>query len=218
MAYPSRSTLVSASSVTALTGLSSAQQDALRAASISAIEAFCQQSFGTPAAAYAKYVDAQGGDTLFLPARLATLSSLVVAGTSGVTEDNVIVAEDRDRLTIDPFTGVGLTYYEQALRDINNEPASFTWGHDTIAITGVWGWPDVDFPSAIGTAIRLDMEDQALADTHQLSASIRALRRMGVTSMSQGGVNARYGDGESLSEQVCRLLDPYVWLTPGVAV
>lgn len=67
--------------------------------------------------------------------------------------------------------------------------------------------------------MRLDMEDQALADTNSLMDTIRAFQKMGIRDASQGGLNFSVVASAGLSDRVRHILDGYVFQgAVGVAV
>lgn len=202
--YPSRAELVDESETDELKTMSPTEQEALYVTSIRAVEDYCGQAFTLVDKTVS--IDGQGGTELYLPERLEALTDAVLDG-SGLTALDLVLSDDHDRLTV--RRDVGWSYYERALWDANT--LTFPSGKDTVHITGSWGWPLV--PDAVKLAIRLDMEDQAIADTHQLSENFRVFRTQGVTQFSQGGLRVQMGNRPQFSERVLRLLDSgYVWV------
>lgn len=213
MAYPTTATLVAASTVDALTNLTTAQQDSLRDAAISAVEEFCQQSFDE-FTALAKTLDGSGSKFIHLPARLATLTTLAVTNSS-LDASDVALDDDKGRMHVKPDAVPG-NYYTRALRD--DTPPIFTLGFGTVVITGTWGWTSAEFPGSVSSAIRKDMEDQALADASELGDTVRGFRSLGVRDVSQGNLTVAIGGAPGLSERVVRLLEPYIWPYPAGAL
>ena len=79
-------------------------------------------------------------------------------------------------------------------------------------VTGVWGWAGDEYPEAISTALRFDMEDRALANAHALSDTVRSARALGLAGVNQGGLSIELGNGEpAVSTRVRRLLKDYRW-------
>lgn len=212
--YPSAEELVAASSVDALTSLTDEEQQALRDASIAAIEEFCNQSFELELDA-TKYVDGPGTGVLYLPKRLVNLTAIDVPDSALALSD-VALSATNDIISIRPDSIIG-NYYTNVLRELNDHlPLNFVWGRQNITITGDWGWSSV--PDAVKIAIRRDMEDTALADSQGLSETIRAYRKMGVRDISQGNLRATMSGALGLSPTTMLLLEPYVWMGPIGAV
>lgn len=218
MAYPDRDTLVGASSIAALTGLTPEQQDSLRAMAIAAIENYTGQTFGLDED-LTVYVDGSGNRELPLPRRLATLTTLSGAGSS-LTASDVFLSEKHDLLTVAPDPS--FNWYEKAIRD--DTPPLFATGPKSVAITGDWGWTDGELPptdpnTRLALALRMDMEEQALAMENGLSETSRAFVKLRVARISEGPLD--YGVDTSqigLSPDVMMLLEPYVWRGLGVLV
>jgi hypothetical protein len=219
--YPSTADLVAASIVPALSELTGAQQDALRAASITAVENYCRQSFtavGTTNSPVAKKLDGSGSDTLYLPERLAELVSFSVTESDsgyGIEASDVSVSDDRARLSVGA-TSIGATWADRALADVQGgrNPA-FPSGVDNVVVAGVWGWTDAEYAaelSAVTTAIRYDMEDKALAGANHLAETVRSARALGLTSVSQGRLSINLGAMEvDLSVRARRILKDLVF-------
>lgn len=208
MAYPTTAELVAASSQDALTGLTPAQQDALRTAAIAAVEAHCGQSFTSEDATHA--VRGSGGDTLLLPRRLEAATAVTMGGMllePGAWE----LGEDADRLVLPALAPSN--YYERTMAQLDDwGPRS--WANDlAVHITGTWGWTTP--PDAVVTALRYDMEDQAAADASGLSGAVQAYRKLGIRGISQGNLNAQLNGGGSLSPRVQRLLEGLQWAGAG---
>jgi hypothetical protein len=208
MAYPTTAQLVDASSQDELNALTPVQQDALRQASIAAIEAHCGQSFTAEVATHT--LRGTGGDTLLLPRRLAAVTDVVLGGAA-LTLSDLQLGDDFDRLVLPaPFPR---NYYERTLATLDG------WGPRTwdatldVAVTGTWGW--VDPPDAVVTALRYDMEDQAAADASGLSGAVQAYRKLGIRGISQGNLNAQLNGGGSVSPRVQRLLEGLQWQGAG---
>lgn len=207
MAYPTTAELVAASTVDALTTLTAAQQEALRVSSIRAIEEYTGQSFDFQPGV-ARRLDGNGTLVVYLPVRLETLTTLAVSRSS-LTASDVRLTERRDALYTDK-SFVASNYYTQALNDMDgNLPNRFTAGVGTVEVTGDWGWPAV--PPAVVDAIRIDMEDTALADSMALNETIRAYRKVGMGDVAQGDLRATITGIPALSDEVVGLLRGYVW-------
>ncbi len=224
--YPTTAELVAASTVAALTDLETAQQDALRQEAILTVEGHCAQSFeaeGTEDDPVTKTLDGVGGRTLYLPMRMAKLVSVTPPEGSSLSTGDVTLSDDHDRLAVRSLYG-GTNWATQAFaegygyRDLRfpSEPAS-------VKVAGVWGWTDDEFPAAIATALRFDMEDRALADAHALSETVRSARALGLTALNQGGLTMQFGQrtgalgavpGEpAVSTRVERLLSGFLWVS-----
>lgn len=216
--YPTTAELVAASTVSELTGLTEAQQDALRQEAIDVIEGVCHQDFlqeGTKAEPVARVIDGPGARELYLPKRLVELTALEVPG-GALTITDVTLSEDHARLHVTPESD-GSTWATRAVAEMTGrtEPV-FPDGPGTVTVTGVWGWEEV--PSAIATAIRLDMEDRALANQHALAESVRSSRALGVSGIDQGGLSVQLRAREpGVSARVRRVLRTgndgagYIW-------
>jgi hypothetical protein len=204
VAYPTTEELVAASSVDELAALTVEQQDALRDSAIIAVEEFCGQVFeafdGTIT------VDGRRSRVLYLPRRLEEMEAITVAGSALATTD-VLLTPDGDKLVMNTSPG---NYYERTLRELSGESL---YGFDAdvqgIAITGTWGWDEP--PAGVVEAIRVDMEETAVADSNALSPTIAAYRKLGLRSISQGNLRAEIGEEGSVSPRVARLLTPHVW-------
>jgi hypothetical protein len=166
-------------------------------------------------------VDGSGTGTLFLPQRLAVLDA-IDAPYSAISAATIALAESRDRLTIDGVRPLGWAmkaYYDWQSIDLGagSGGPTFPDGDANIEITGTWGWLDADWEGdpaplePVRQALRVDMEDQALADANQLGPTIRAFRALGVRGFSQGRTTATLGRAASVSPEVQRLLAPFVW-------
>lgn len=198
MAYPSTADLVAASSVAALTDLTTEQQDALRAAAIRGVEGFTRQSFtqeGTLASPVEKVVDGSGTNRLWLPKRLASLEAVSVQGAA-LDAAGVELMANGWRLVI-PEAGWASNYYERAMHAINRlDGARFTAGAGAVRVSGVWGWTDDEYEdslSAVTEAILADMEDSAQGDASELADTVAAARRLGLSALSQGDVSLELG-------------------------
>lgn len=224
--YPSTAELVAASTVTEFTGLTEAQQDALRQEAIDVIEGVCRQGFeqeGSEAEPVERIIDGPGSRELYLPKRLIELSTLEVPG-GGLTASDVVLSEAGDRLHVAPESS-GSSWATRAVAEMTGrtDPV-FPDGPGSVTVTGVWGWAEV--PSAIVTAIRLDMEDRAMANQHALAESVRSTRALGVSGIDQGGLSVSLRAREpGVSARVRRVLRTgndgagYIWhaWTGGVA-
>ena len=225
--YPSTANLVDGSIVSQLTELTSTQQDALRAASITAVENYCRQSFtavGSTNSPVSKKVDGSGSDTLYLPERLAELVAFAVTESDsgyGIEASDVSISDDRSRLSVGASV-IGTTWADRALADVEGgRNPIFPSGVDNIVVTGVWGWTSAEYAaelSAVTTAIRYDMEDKALAGANHLAETVRSARALGLTSVSQGRLSINLGAMEvDLSVRAQRLLKDLVFESVGGA-
>lgn len=222
MGYPAAAALVAAAAGAAreaLDALDTEQLEALRTQAIIAVETHCAQSFET-AETLTLTLDGDGSKRLRLPRRLADLDELSVTGTT-LAADQVVIADDRGSLTITPVDTSNA--YLRAMASMDEDMAEhrrrFHAGEGNIAITGLWGWPDEDFPASVGVALRMDMEENALADGSSLAGTIHAFRRMGLRSVRQGNLAADIGPGQSgLSPRAQRMVADFVWLPTGIAV
>lgn len=214
MGYPTRADLVAASDVQALVDASAAAQDGWYAVAKRLVERFCNQRFDLEAGLTIS-VDGNGGRRVSLSRRLATFSDLSVTG-SALDADNVALSADHDALVIGGVAGS--TWAERALQDA---PLVFPTGIGQIEVTGDWGWTDAEMPptadSPVGIAMRLDMEDQALAASSGLAESIRAAARSGTPNVEQGPLSVEIDAPEELlSREAQAVLEPYIWQPPAV--
>jgi hypothetical protein len=221
--YPPLDALLAASSVTELTAaLDQEQQAELRAAAIADVEDYCRQPFvaeGTEAEPVAKLLDGAGGNTLWLPKRLAPGFELSITG-SWLTASEVELSAERDRLSITSLGG-GATWLTRELRrmQVGEAPAEFPTGPGLVTVTGAWGWSADEWNAgeldAVETAIRFAMEDQALADATQLAPTVRSARALGLSDVNQGGLSMALRDVEpGLSVRVQRKLTRLRWQVP----
>jgi hypothetical protein len=212
--YPTREELVDGSTVPELAALTEPQQDALRAAAITAVEQFTGQSFvpdGTVGSPVTHQVDGDGRDELWLPKRLETLVSLTVKGND-LDASDIDISEDRNRISLNPDAIMG-TWATRALRE--DRRPTFPSGLNTVAITGAWGWEET--PEGVVDALRIDMEDAALASAASLGGTIRAFRKLGVKAIDQGGLRVDLsGAALALSSEAMAKLEDYVWHPKGV--
>lgn len=219
MGYPDVATIIADSDVTALTEADSAEQERLRRSSIAAVEEFCQQKFESTGEESTEVLDGPGGRRIYLPKRLSELTALEVKGSS-ITEADVLLNEDGAWLDVKPDSGWGGNYYERASRAADGIVGlDFTFGYSAVAVTGIWGWQDDEFPPQVTDALRLDMEDTALVDRNKLTPTIRQYRHLGVRDIAQGNMRASIGGAPGLSADAQQLLSGLVWTPPlGVSV
>lgn len=216
--YPSTEELVAASSLSELTSLEAPQQDALRTEAIGAIERHCRQAFlqeGTEEDPVTKVIDGNGGEVLYLPARLAELTEFGVS-TGALTASDVALSEKRDRLHLAPESA-GSTWATRVIAEARDlDRAVFPAGPGTVEITGVWGWPEADYPAAVTTALRFHMEDRALTEAHKFADTVRSAKALGVDSIQQGNLSLGLGGQEkAVSTRVRRELADLRWPTAG---
>jgi hypothetical protein len=207
LGYPTVTELVGDSSLVALTALPIESQETLYIGAKLAVEEYTGQIFDFQPGVE-KVLDGSGRRTLYLPKRLETITAIDVTET-GLTLSDVLLADEKDRVDIRADAGIS-NYYVRALMEVQgNPPMQFTYGVGTVRITGDWGWSA--FPQAVRDAMRMDMEDQALSDTHALSETLRAYRKLGIREITQDKLEAGFGPAINLSDRVRALLDPYVW-------
>ncbi|WP_297776457.1 hypothetical protein [Mycobacterium sp.] len=209
MGYPTAAELVAASAVPELTGAAEPDQEALRTAAIVAVETYCGQSFDTEVATYT--VDGSGDGVLYLPRRLATLTALSVNDEPWAVGD-VVVSDDRTRLL---FSLTGGSAYSRMMLAVQGIDQERVWPsrRGAIALTGTWGWDEV--PDAVSAALRIDMEDTARADVNDLSSTVAASRKLGLTGIRQGNLSLSIGEVGGLSPRAIRLLsNDLIWRGP----
>lgn len=205
--YPSTGELVDDSSVSALLDLPYESQYALWLSAVSSIEEYTGQTFDFEPAA-TKAFDGSGDRFVYLPKRLEALTDLQVSYSSLAAAD-VELNEDKTKLVVSSNAGIR-NYYERAIVRVQDNPSLlFTAGTASVRVTGDWGWSV--FPEPVREALRLDMEDQALADANALSDSLRAYQKLGMRDVRQGNLSATVTAVSGLSDRVRHLLDPYVW-------
>jgi hypothetical protein len=207
VAYPTVEELVAASSVEEFLSMEDADKAALRIAAISGIESFCNQSFALTEDLDV-LLDGAGGSVVFLPRRIETLAAVELDGTA-LTLSDVVIGAERDRLTL---KRTGSTYYERALRAVQDVPDSPRWpsGTDSVKLTGDFGWATC--PENVATAIRYECEDTARADANDLATTVAAYRKLGLTAISQGNLSATLGQPVLLTPRAERLLLDYRWI------
>ena len=205
--YPSTEDVLALTDNTDLLALDIEDVDALRLQSINAIEEYTGQSFSNEVAT--KRMRGTGRSDLWLPRRLSRLDEITVEGSS-LTVADVIVTDDLARVYYD--TSIG-NYYVKTMRELVGDPLiAFPWDRD-VTITGLWGWAPAEFPEAVATALRLDMEETASADANGLAGSVASFRKLGLRDISQGNLSASLTNPSALSVKVQNLLKPYVWVS-----
>lgn len=214
--YPTADELVAESQNVHLTALDAERQQELYDGAVLAVEEYCGQRFDFEEAAE-KILSGPGTTVIYLPKRLETLTFLDVFG-NGLVYTDVVVSDEKDRITVKKVSEGAWGYYEQALYELDGSPPrKFTYGTDTVAITGDWGWSE--FPAPVRTALRRDMEDTASADANLLSDTVAQFRRIGLRDVAQGNLRASITGASGLSPMVTRLLQPFVWPGPiGIVV
>lgn len=218
MGYASRADLVAASDVPALTGATASEQDGWYAQAKRAVEGFCAQRFDLTT----KTVTLDGNGALRLPLeeRLAILTTLKVNDVAIAAAD-VALTPRRDAIKM--VRPRGGNWVERALREWSGEAVGFSYGFANVEIAGDWGWTDAEMPptadSAVGVAMRLDMEDLALAASHGLAATVRAQARLGIDNVAEGPLAAEINYHDvPLSVEAQSVLEPYIWQpAPAVA-
>lgn len=205
--YPGTGELVAQSSVAELTGLTDPEQDALRDVAIESIEQFCGQRFEMYEGELV--VDGSGARELFAPQRIVELTAIIVKGTSLDLTD-IVVSPEGDRIH---FAAWNTSYAVAAMRETAYDSRTFRAGTGMVVLTGIFGWPAV--PAAVAQAIRIEMEEQALADANPLSGTVATFRRLGLRNISQGNLRANIGNPAEVSPRAARLLAKYVWTGAG---
>ena len=207
--YPSTAELVGDSSEQALLNLAPADQDRLRIAAINAVEEFTGQRFVPEP--LTRTLDGSGTGVLQLDRRLAALDTLVVEG-SALRESDVMLSEDRTRLHVRAELGA-LNYYEKVMVQFADNPSLFTHGAGTVEIVGTWGYLSTELPEVVSDALRIDMEDKALASTHQLWNNLRAYEALGLREIQQGELRLKRDPVQqpTLSERAQGLLLGLIW-------
>jgi hypothetical protein len=209
--YPTTAELLSQSNVPELLALDEEAQESLRLAAIVSIETWTGQSF-TFSQAETVDVESAGGYELYLPRRLVTLTSIAPFGADAMELSAVTVSAQKDKLVFHS-RGAGMNYYEQALYEMSGGDYPIGFPAATLQITGDWGWETA--PDAIQTALRFDMEEQALADSNALSPTVNAVRRLGLSDIGQGSLRATLVTPPLVSPRVERLLHDYIWMGQG---
>ncbi len=207
MAYPTTAALVAASTVAELTGLTTAQQDAYRAVAIVNVERFTGQKFEPRVGTLV--LDGQGGVELYPPERVEVLTLIVVAGTS-IDLTDVKLSPKGDRIYFLPLSG---DYAVVAMREHAFDTRTFRSGAGTVTLTGTFGWTVC--PSAVVEALRIEMEDLAVADKSQLAGIVASSRRLGIRDVAQGNLRLTVGQPGQISARAAQLLGDLIWLGPG---
>lgn len=210
MAYPDLADLLADSDVDALNESTPAEQATYRRLAISAVERYTGQKFEPFVGTI--NVPGSGGDTLFLPRRVEAITVVAMNGNP-LDMTNFALSDDGDAIRWVPAS----THYAVvAMRDPMEAADSRTFrsGPDNIAITGTFGWTDT--PDNVKDAIRIDMEDQALAQSNDLAGTIAAYRRLGIKDVSQGNLRLSLGSlaGTALSPRAAALVDDLIWQGP----
>lgn len=211
MAYPAAAALQDASTLPALKDLSVEDLDDVYQLAVKGIEDFCGQRFTGETAT--RVLDAGGGKTIALDRRLATLTTLTVAGSSLQASD-VHLNERHSELMVNVEASGG-NWVEQVLRE--GERPLFTAGPGTVTIAGVWGWTDAELPpddlsTPIARALRMDMEDQALLRSSALAEVPRRMAKMRSDRLSEGPLTVETSQSIiPFSVEVQTLLSDYVW-------
>lgn len=179
------------------------QQQALYEVAIFDVESFTQQSFAG-AVTEERAVPGRGSDELLLPARLADPTRVQLRDTV-LDASEYTLSEDGAVLVL--TGGAGSNYYERTMRDLMG-PAPRVWS-GAVLVTGTWGWDAP--PQAVVTALRLTLEDIALAEGNELASTIRSYQRLGISAIRQGPLNVDLVAQPPVSDRVARHLQPYVW-------
>lgn len=208
--YPDLDTLLAASVSDELLGLEREAQESLYAQAIAAIERHCRQRFTSEGdgseGPVTRYFDGTGSSTLYFDRRLSSLDSLTMNG-SALDPAAYNFGPARNRLSWQA-AAVG-TWADRAVAEIEfgRRPTLFEAGQENIAVTGVWGWTDEEFPAEVGTALGLCLEDFAVVEANALRATIDSARMQGVGSISQGTLSLDLSNRErDLSRRVKRVL------------
>jgi hypothetical protein len=209
--YPTTSELLAQTTCDELLALQEDQQEALRLAAIVGVESWCGQRF-TYDENETVEVECQGGYELYLPKRLISLTSASLYGGDPLELGPIAVDPEGDRIVF-RRQAVGVGYYEQALYEVSGGDYATGLPYGTLSLTGNWGWETA--PDAVQTALRYDMEEQALADANALASTVHAFRRLGLAGVGQGTLRAQLVTPPTLSPRVERLLVDYVWMGTG---
>lgn len=220
MAYPTVEQLVAVSEVEPLQQASPEQQDAWFMLAKRAVESFCGQSFEAEDAT--RVLPGTGDRRLPLDRRLAAITGLSIVGfelESSLDLSDVALTDSHDALYVTPDAASGGTWATKVLRE--GRPPVFPAGEGTVSITGTWGWLASEMAdnetSPVAIAMRLDMEDAALARKHGLADTVRAQSKLGLVNVNEGGVNATLSSSSLLlSADAQTLLADYVWQPVGV--
>jgi len=212
--YPTLKELLDASDNAHLAALTEPQQEALRTTAITMVEAYAGQKFepqGDEKAPVTKLIAGTGARELYLPARLEEIDSLSIP-SGGITESDVQIAEDGDRIFI-TRTGTS-NWVERALAETSERV--FPRGQDMVTISGIWGWTDC--PDGAVQAIRFDMEDAASASSAEFAPALQAWRKLGLSGISQGPLSMQLEDRPmTLSPRAADMIDAagLVWADIG---
>jgi hypothetical protein len=210
--YPAIATLIAVSNESALIEADTDKQQAFYAAAKRAIEGYCGQRFDRWDAV--RVLPGNGSRELPLPVRLAEIDSLEVAGGgSSLAVTDVALSSDKDVLYVKPTADSG-TWVTRVMRE--SRPPIFPMGHGAVTITGTWGWLDAEMPddptTPVGIAMRLDMEDQAVAAKHGLAETVRANQRLGLSSLAEGRVQVTQRPADiTLPIDAQLVLQDYIW-------
>lgn len=209
--YPGVAALVGGSSVSELTGLPPADQAVLRVASITAVESFCRQSF-TATEAIERVVQGNNLRNLYLPQRLASLTALTVNGRD-VDLGGVKLDVDEGVLRFPLAFGQASVAARTIAQLEGDTQRSFS---GDVGVTGVWGWPEEDFPAAVSAAITFDMEDTARAAGSEIGDTVAAYRALGISDVNQGDLSvALKGSVPALAPRAKRAVRDLRWRSVG---
>lgn len=220
MAYMPAAQLVAASDVAELGAASPEQQATWWAMAKRAIEGFCGQRFDADVGT--RNIDGNDQRRLPLDKRLATLTGIAISAPGFPTSldlTDVALDDDHDAIHVIPDALTGGTWATRVLRE--GRRAVFPAGAGTVAVTGTWGWLDAELPpddpdTPVNIAMRLEMEDLALAKSHGLAQTIRANTRLGLTGTADGRINADIKVPDIvLGVESQSLLEDYIWHPPG---
>jgi len=220
MGYPTAAELVADSRPphrAVLEALDADQLAALHRVAIAGVEGFTRQAFtqeGTPEDPVAKLCDGSGTDSLYLPKRLAEVTGVALDSLVMQPADYALEPSGRILRITSPLGGSWVT---RVRRDVTDPEPVWDVGVLNVAVAGVWGWTDADWSSGeldrVRDAIRMDMEDQASADAHDLADTIQGAQALGLSSISQGNMSLSWragagssGGGPILSSRVRRHL------------
>lgn len=205
--YPSTATLVAMSTVDELTSLTSPQQDAAREVAIRAVERYTGQRFEPSTDDVV--IDGSGSTEVYTPVRVEELTAITVKGTD-IDLTDVIVGEKGDRIWFAPLS---TSYAVQAMRERAWDSRTFRAGTGMVVLSGSFGWSVT--PAAVVQALRIEMEQEALANASALSGIVASARRLGLMNLSQGNLRAQIGEPSLISPAAAALLSGYIWLGAG---
>lgn len=185
-------------------------QESIYTMAIAAIERHCGQVFTSEGdgseGPVTRTFDGNGSRILYLDRRLSSLDSLAMNGNA-IDADNFTVSPRHNRISWATTNFGSWASRVVAEMEFGARLSFFDPGLDNIAITGVWGWTDAEFPVLLTDAILLCVEDYAAIEANALTETIAVARMQGVGSISQGDLSIDLTNRElDLSRRVKRVL------------